>query len=517
MKLRYLFSIILASVLFAGCVSEEKEALDNIKLSETYLSMPTAGGTVSVTITATEAWEFNATKTWPTDKDGNASWLAVDKMSGGKGETKVTFTAGEGAGRELELSIKAGTRTQFLRVIQGLLEVQEETCAQANQGPDGRLVRVSGVVTGIENFTYGNWTLKDDTGTLYIYGTLYKGQTKQFASLGLEEGDEVTIEGPRGSYKGNPQLVNVTVLKITKSLVKFRTEPLAAPLEKDAGEFQIEMEFKGDQLLPSVPAEYRDWISVVDIQTTPGTPSKLDPNPASVAVATVRVAENVEKAPRTGKVSFTSKKGKSSSTIEYKIDQKGNLPEVVSIVTLKTLALGEYVHIEGRVAALCTRGFIIDDGTAAVYAYFGSSYDRTYKIGDKISLAGKTSVYNFGLQVGSIDYDDRVGTGKFTYPEPKAYTAAELDAIKAGLVGKDRNKDAEIKIEYVKLSGTLSVSGTYYNLAIPGTTEVIGSITYPLESLGLADKNGQNITIYGYANSASSAGKYYNVIVTKVE
>lgn len=514
MKLKYLFSIILSSVLlFAGCVSEEKEALNNIKLSSTYLSIPEEGGTVSVTINATEDWAFVETSKWPGTTEA-PHWLsAASVMSSGPGEKTVTFTAGEGAGREIELSIQAGTRTQFLRIIQGVLEVQEETCYEANQGPDGRLVRASGVVTGIENTTYGNWTLKDATGTLYIYGTLYDGQTKQFAKLGLEEGDEVTVEGPRGSYNGKSQLVNVTVVKHIKSLLKITTAPLAAPLAKKAQEYEIEMQFKGDQLLPLVPEEFREWISVVNIQTKPGTPSKIDPNPASTAVATIRLTENTAVTPRYGSVNFTSKKGESSSNVEYKISQLGNMPDLKPISDIGTLT---YVHTEGQLAALCQRGYILDDGTGAVLVYYGSSYNKPYKIGDKVKIVGTPSVYNFGQQVGTPDYEELIESGTFTYATPKVYDEAALLAVKASVAGKTGNKDAVVPIEYVKLTGTLNVSGSYYNLNFAETTEVIGSIYYPIASIGLEDQNGKKVHIYGYTTSFSG-GKYLNLVATSYE
>ena len=69
--------------------------------------------------------------------------------------------------------------------------------------------------------TQGNWDIVDATGKVYVYGTLdAKGNTKNFASLGLEEGDEVTIQGPKTTYGTTVELVDVTVLKINKSLIK---------------------------------------------------------------------------------------------------------------------------------------------------------------------------------------------------------------------------------------------------------------------------------------------------------
>lgn len=51
-------------------------------------------------------------------------------------------------------------------------EAQEATCAEIIAGEDGVTYRVRGEVTSIDNTLYGNWYLKDETGEIYIYGTL---------------------------------------------------------------------------------------------------------------------------------------------------------------------------------------------------------------------------------------------------------------------------------------------------------------------------------------------------------
>ena len=62
---------------------------------------------------------------------------------------------------------------------------------------------------------YGNWYLTDETGTIYIYGTLdAKGNEKNFLSLGIEVGDIVTVEGPKTLYGTTDELVNVTVVSL---------------------------------------------------------------------------------------------------------------------------------------------------------------------------------------------------------------------------------------------------------------------------------------------------------------
>ena len=70
--------------------------------------------------------------------------------------------------------------------MQGLSTVSTATCAEVIAGPDSKTYQVKGVCTSIANTTYGNWYLKDDTGEIYIYGTLDKnGKEKNFLSLGL--------------------------------------------------------------------------------------------------------------------------------------------------------------------------------------------------------------------------------------------------------------------------------------------------------------------------------------------
>ena len=69
--------------------------------------------------------------------------------------------------------------------------------------------RLTGKVSNITNMQYGNFDLVDATGTIYVYGLLDKdGNAKNFESLGIKEGDEITVEGKYNEYNGNPQIKN---------------------------------------------------------------------------------------------------------------------------------------------------------------------------------------------------------------------------------------------------------------------------------------------------------------------
>ena len=55
--------------------------------------------------------------------------------------------------------------------------------------------------------TYGNFDIVDATGNAYVYGVMTPDmQAKMFGTLGVHEGDIITIIGKRSSYNGNPQV-----------------------------------------------------------------------------------------------------------------------------------------------------------------------------------------------------------------------------------------------------------------------------------------------------------------------
>ena len=70
---------------------------------------------------------------------------------------------------------------------------------------------LSGEIQNITSTIYGNFDLVDKTGSIYVYGltaSRVAANDKSFSSLGLKEGDHVTIIGQRGSYNGSPQVLN---------------------------------------------------------------------------------------------------------------------------------------------------------------------------------------------------------------------------------------------------------------------------------------------------------------------
>lgn len=79
---------------------------------------------------------------------------------------------------------------------------------------------LTGTIGGTINTTFGNFDLTDETATVYVYGLtksfIAVGSTqndKSYASLGLKEGDKITLRGFRGSYNGKIEVMGAYFVK----------------------------------------------------------------------------------------------------------------------------------------------------------------------------------------------------------------------------------------------------------------------------------------------------------------
>ena len=262
MKLKYFISFFALVALLTACSDDDAMTLlDEIQVSSSYVGIDEAGGSNTITLNAKEGWSF--------DEEEIPAWLTVSPKTGGAGETKVTFSADAAPdGRTAVLHIKCADKSQTINVIQGLSTVSEATCAEVIAGPESKTYRVTGTVTSIVNTTYGNWYLADETGEIYIYGTLdAKGQTKNFLSLGLEVGDIVTVEGPKTLYNGTVELVDVTVINIQKSLVKVEGyDPEDATIPVEGGTVAVNLTCKTNNgISVEIPDEAKDWLGIVSV------------------------------------------------------------------------------------------------------------------------------------------------------------------------------------------------------------------------------------------------------------
>jgi hypothetical protein len=515
MKLRYLFGIILSAVLaFTSCQPTSiKESFDNIKLDKSYVAIDVQGGTSVINITATEAWAFQ-------DVDKIPSWLTVSPTSGNAGETKVSFSADAAAdGRDVELSILAGSNTQFVKIMQGTKEVSPATCAEVIAGPDGKSYKVKGVCTSIANTQYGNWYLKDATGEIYIYGTLdKKGATKNFSSLGLEVGDEVEVQGPKTTYGTTVELVDVTVLKITKSLVKL--DATSKTLDKEGGEFTIKAAYKGNGVLVNIPDETASWVSLLSMDYVKGNVTKIEPNPCDTVLIKFAYLDNMSSVvKRTGSVEIASNNGKSESTVAVALTQNSNEPAKVAI---KDCFEQEYTHIYGQVMSVAKDyGFIVSDGTASILIY-KSDYTKSARTADNVKVLGAPSLYNWAAQIQNPDLVEKNGYDKsWKLPTAVEYNTEKINGLITKLTGTNKTKNHLLPIEYVTYQGELKIDGNYINVIFPEGCKGQGSLklSTSLKQEDVAKLDGKQVKVTGYlfqVSASKDVPKFLNVIADKI-
>ncbi len=378
--------------LLASC-NDDKDLgyLGALQVSQSSLSIPQEGGQVTFEVTSADDWKFVTMTSGKNAvaRDSIPAWITSSCTGGSAGKTEVTFKADATKGaNNSTFMIVSGSNTQYITVIQGVLNPPFSTCAEVLAGPDGDTYKVKGTMTKISNTTYGNWYINDGTGEVYVYGTLdANGGEKNFSSLKLEEGDEVTIQGPKTTYNGTVELVNVTVLSYTKSLVKVDSVQNAT-LPKEGGEFKAYLSVKGEGVTVDIPEADQEWLSMTGI-VTKGTTAEV----------TFKAKANAGGA-RTSTISFTSAQGSQSSTVTSELTQEGSIIEC-SIDDFNKAATGSTIYrltgVITQVAGSAYGNVYIKDASGETYVYgIGSKGDfeaKGLKVGDIVTLTGVKDEY----------------------------------------------------------------------------------------------------------------------------
>ena len=455
-----------------------------VNVSNSYVSLNTSGGTASTEVYAENAWEIQ----------GVPSWLTVSPVSGNAGQTTVNFSAESTIdGRSATLKLVSADKTQYINVIQGLSTVSDATCAEIIAGPDSKTYRAKGICTAIANTTYGNWYLRDDTGEIYIYGTLDKtGKEKNFLSLGIEVGDEITVEGPKTTYNGTVELVNVTVVKISKSLIKVDSLSTSVfPVE--GGEIIAYLTNKGKNVSVNIPEEAKSWLSISNIQTQYGCEITFlaQPNPGGDRSTTI-VFET--QGPDDGK----------TYSCEVAVTQLGAILEVPVSDFLAAAEDDTQYRITGIITSLYAsdkqgKSFTLRDYSGEVLIYRAEGFiESGAKVGDIVTVVGKRTSYKETPQMGTVTFEE------LKYP----VTPVSI----ADFIAKEDSKEV-----YYMISGTVGPSvgdGTKYDLEqygnfnltdetgsvyIYGVTDGWGGAKGTFKNLGIVE--GDKITIVAYKTS----------------
>ena len=485
MKLKYIIASLLAgAALLTACEKEADHSLNNVKVDKSFVGFAKDGGSQTIVLTAYDAWTVEIA-----EKD--AEWLSVSPKSGNAGaDQNLTVTvAGGDDGYKSSFSIVCGNEKQIIQVTKEAGEKQDTPItpiADAIAAGAGSF-RLQGTVTKVANTDYGNFYIKDDTGSIYIYGVKdAKGYPKDDASgwarFGIEAGDVVVVEGPYKLYGDTPELVDAEVISVTKSLIDVEAFSFDKLPAIDTT-FNMVVKAKESPLLVNSDAE---WLQVAGVNKD--------------GSYILHANENVKTAERTANITIQGPTALKSVAITQKgIEATGS--SVSEIIAMEDGSMVKTLP-STVVVALTTKGAILSDGAKAIYAYGDAA--AALNLGDGVSMGAKKTTYNGVPELTDLTdvFVDSEGN-PVNYPE-----ATDITAI-AG-------EYAATEAEYIKLTGTLSVSGNYYNLALDAFPDGSkqGSIVYP--ALDAAAFDGKKITVTGYFNGLSSKGKYINIVATKI-
>ena len=199
----------------ATVVAHEKS---NLSLDKASVSVAAAGEEFTVGVTYTGDLKVVS----------DSPWLAFTGISSTSDGTVLNFAAAANTGDARSATVVV-TSTADGVVASQELKVNQAAGSSGGEGGEGggdqtdvitisvadflaapesstQKYKLTGTIGGTINTTYGNFDLTDESGTVYVYGLTatelgYGAKNdKSYASLGLAEGDKITLIGYRGSY-----------------------------------------------------------------------------------------------------------------------------------------------------------------------------------------------------------------------------------------------------------------------------------------------------------------------------
>ena len=197
------------------------------------------------------------------------------------------------------------------------------------------------------------------------------------------------------------------------------------------------------------------------------------------------------------------------------VDLDNITPPVTETKTIAEViagSVGATYTTQGQVVAINGRSFLIQDNSGKILVYLGWKdnkpvVDYSATIGQTVKVTGKTTTYSKLVQFSETDLViEKVSDGSFTQPTPEKFDGAAFDAYAA----------ATPVIKYIEYSGTLTIDGYYYNIAVEGT-DLQGSLAYPADGFVDASLNGQVVIVKGYTLGMTNQSKMLSTIAVSVE
>lgn len=365
---------------------------------------------------------------------------------------------------------------------------QASTIAELLSAGAGANKSTSGTI--VETYARG-FLLYDGTG----YILTYLGKATDYA-----KGDQVTISGTTSMYAGMLQFTNNPAPTITKTGTETVTDPTPQTLTG------TDM----DDLLGTNTVKYVKYTGTLNINGNYYNVENIEGATKAVGSISYPNTGAVDASLHQKKITVTgyfigTSSNKYFNTMATKVEGEGGGGDT----PVETSKIGDLVSdqfighckVEATLVATYSRGFLVSDGTGRILVYTGAPSE--YTVGDQLTIDGFTTEYAGMIQFGSSSTITK--TGSTTVSDP-TFEFGERDMD--DLLGTTT-------IKYGQYTGTLSVSGNYYNVSVPDCQTAVGSISYPNDGLVEASWDGAEVTVTGYFIGTSS-DKYFNTMATSV-
>ena len=189
------------------------EATGSLSVDPKSQNVPAEGGSASFNVSG------SSNVTWKvTTEDVYVTIIRPSADVTGDNIVEVSLAANEGAARTATVTIASVDENDGISPVSVTInqagaedeELESLTVAEfIAKTPGDTYYSLTGVITDIADQTYGNITIADNTGKVYIYGLTATQQNssndKSFSTLGLAKGDVVTLATKRDEYNGDVQ------------------------------------------------------------------------------------------------------------------------------------------------------------------------------------------------------------------------------------------------------------------------------------------------------------------------
>ncbi len=456
------------------------------------------------------------------------------------------------------------------------VEVKKVTVAEfLAAAEDSTVYELTGEITNVTNTTYGNFYLKDSTAEVLIYGLCSPtGEQKYWAESGAKVGDTITVQTVRTSYNGTPQGKDAIFVSLVpgEGGQQPNPEPAEGPYASDApfvcstddstnavyslgtttiddyaatgfklGTSKKSGYFKsaaigvsGDKYINFYAVAWKGKSATLYYRVDGGAAQTLEltandgatsnpPYNALVFADSDHYSVKLEGLTATSTIefatdsSFTVVENDASGraivcgvklTDEPLGNEGGNDepedPIEGSVTIAEAIAAADNTAIvieNATVIGVYSRGVLVEDTTGKLLVYAGSAVDA--KVGDVVKVEGAMATYGGLRQVGTPTVTV-TGSTSYTYPTATVMDGAAMDAYLSNPV-----------IQYVEYTGTLAISGYYYNVSVEGAATAVGSLAYVIDGTVDPALDGQKILVKGWT-IGFSGGKYVNTMITSV-